>query len=219
MLYSLLLKLSALTLTAHFSVQAQAAAEERGRWWLWLLLLLLFSLLVAWLLGRESDRGRLAPATAARSTTEPPPTTPPVRTTPPTLPATHDADAGHVVASTSQPTEPPAAPSHTEPVEEPTPTPAPQAEPAPAPVTTEVDDLTKIEGIGPKIKRVLHEAGVRTYSDLAGSDVSALKQILVDAGLRIHNPATWPEQAALAAIEQWDELKALQSQLSAGRRR
>ncbi len=83
---------------------------------------------------------------------------------------------------------------------------------------TEPDDLTKIEGIGPKIKQVLHEAGVRTFSDLAGSDVSALKQVLVDAGLRIHNPATWPEQATLAAAGKWDELKSLQSQLSAGRR-
>ncbi|MCL4860372.1 MAG: hypothetical protein KJZ93_13235 [Caldilineaceae bacterium] len=212
MLYSLLLKLSALTLTAHFSAQAQAAAEGRGRWWLWLLLLLIFSLLVAWLLGRESDRGRLAPAAAVRSATEPPPAPPPAHTLPPTPPATHEGDAGRVGASTDQPAESPATPPRIEPP------PASQAEPAPASVITEPDDLTKIEGIGPKIKQVLHEAGVRTFSDLAGSDVSALKQVLVDAGLRIHNPATWPEQATLAAAGKWDELKSLQSQLSAGRR-
>jgi predicted flap endonuclease-1-like 5' DNA nuclease len=80
------------------------------------------------------------------------------------------------------------------------------------------DDLTAIEGIGPKIREVLQRADILTFSDLAGADVGDLKQILLDAGLRVNNPATWPAQAALAAAGKWDDLKAMQVQLKAGRR-
>ena len=80
------------------------------------------------------------------------------------------------------------------------------------------DDLTRVEGIGPKVSSVLSAAGIATYRRLAESDVAALYQLLRDAGLQFMDPATWPEQAALAASEDWDELAARQEQLSAGRR-
>ena len=86
-----------------------------------------------------------------------------------------------------------------------------------APVAV-ADDLTKIEGIGPKIKSVLHDAGIKTFADLAQADVANLRQILANAGLRVNDPATWPEQAALAAAGQWAELQQLQARLNAGRR-
>jgi hypothetical protein len=35
---------------------------------------------------------------------------------------------------------------------------------------------------------------------------------------RIHNPKTWPQQAALASDGKWDELKALQYDLCGGRK-
>jgi predicted flap endonuclease-1-like 5' DNA nuclease len=94
------------------------------------------------------------------------------------------------------------------------------APPAPsAGQPAEQDDLTKIEGIGPKINRTLRKAGIQTFHQLAVSEPTVLKQILLDANIRIGYPDTWPEQAALAAKADWDGLKELQSELQGGRRR
>lgn len=81
------------------------------------------------------------------------------------------------------------------------------------------DDLKKIEGIGPKISEILNNAGIYTFSNLSQTPVDRLKSILADAGNRykLHNPQTWPQQAALAAADAWEELKALQDQLDGGR--
>ena len=83
------------------------------------------------------------------------------------------------------------------------------------------DDLKRIEGIGPKISSVLQEAGITTYIQLADAGVSRLEEILEEADprlMRLANPATWPEQAALAAAGEWDALQALQNELKGGRR-
>lgn len=80
------------------------------------------------------------------------------------------------------------------------------------------DDLTRIEGIGPKISEVLQAAGITGYAQLALTDVDRLKQILAEAGIRIADPGTWPEQARLAAAGDWEGLKGLQGGLKAGRR-
>lgn len=81
------------------------------------------------------------------------------------------------------------------------------------------DDLEIIEGIGPKINSILQEAGIRTFAQLAAAEVTALEDILRKAGLRrINNPATWPEQAKLAAEGDWSKLDSFQGQLKAGRR-
>lgn len=85
----------------------------------------------------------------------------------------------------------------------------------------EPDDLKRIEGIGPKISSVLQGAGITTFAQLAKADVSHLEQILEEADprlLRLANPATWPEQAALAAAGEWEALEALQNELKVGRR-
>jgi len=81
------------------------------------------------------------------------------------------------------------------------------------------DDLRKIEGIGPKIAKILKNNGIQNFAQLAGSDVERLQEILAEAGPRfkLADPATWPDQARLAADEAWDDLKTLQGQLSAGR--
>ena len=83
----------------------------------------------------------------------------------------------------------------------------------------EADNLTKIEGIGPKISEILTNAGVSTYALLAESDVEKLKEILAEAGGRYksHDPTTWPEQAKLAADGKWDELKKWQDELDGGK--
>lgn len=79
------------------------------------------------------------------------------------------------------------------------------------------DDLTVIEGIGPKIAAVLKAAGIHRLEQLAKATPDEIKRILTAAGNRIANPATWPEQAKLAAAGKYDELRALQAKLKAGR--
>lgn len=83
------------------------------------------------------------------------------------------------------------------------------------------DDLKKIEGIGPKISRVLGAADVLTFAKLATLGADEIREILVaeDPRLgRISDPTTWPEQAGLAAAGKWDDLASLQDALKGGRR-
>lgn len=84
-------------------------------------------------------------------------------------------------------------------------------------VELEPDDLTKIEGIGPKIASVFQEAGISTFGKLAEADVSILQKALDDAGIRLGNPETWPQQAKLAAAGDWDALEKLHDELQGGR--
>lgn len=80
------------------------------------------------------------------------------------------------------------------------------------------NDLTIVEGIGPKINELFHNAGIKTFAQLAAATVLQMRKIL-DAGgsrFRIANPSTWAQQAALAAENKWTELKKLQDKLSAG---
>jgi len=79
------------------------------------------------------------------------------------------------------------------------------------------DDLTKIEGIGPKIAEVMAANGVATYEDLSSSKVGDLRKILEDNKLSQHDPKTWKKQATLAKNGKWDELKTLQDELDGGK--
>lgn len=81
------------------------------------------------------------------------------------------------------------------------------------------DDLTKVEGIGPKIKGLLNDDGIWSFRQLSLTKVDILKNILDNAGprYRIHVPKTWPNQAKLAADGKWDELKKWQDELKGGR--
>ncbi len=87
-------------------------------------------------------------------------------------------------------------------------------------VGDDFDDLKIVEGIGPKIEELLRQHDVRSYSDLAGTSVGRLKEILATAGPRfaMHDPGTWSAQALLAANGEWDNLKAYQDFLNAGKR-
>jgi large subunit ribosomal protein L21 len=80
------------------------------------------------------------------------------------------------------------------------------------------DDLVKIEGIGPKVSKALIEAGISTFEDLSNATVEDIQKILSDAGLRMMDASTWPQQAKLAADGDWDALKKLQDKLSGGRK-
>ena len=88
----------------------------------------------------------------------------------------------------------------------------PAKEEAPA-----ADDLTKIEGIGPKIAETFTAAGIATFAALAAADVEKLNSILADASLASHDPTTWPAQAKMAAAGEWDKLKTWQDELDGGK--
>lgn len=81
------------------------------------------------------------------------------------------------------------------------------------------DDLKAIEGIGPKIEKLLHDGGIKTWRSLADASVDSIQQILNDAGSRyaLADPGTWPKQSELAADGKWDELQEYQDFLNAGK--
>lgn len=83
--------------------------------------------------------------------------------------------------------------------------------------TTDADDLTKIEGIGPKIAEVLEANGIKSFEDLSASKVGDLRTILADNDLASHEPKTWSKQATLAKNGKWDKLAELQEELDGGK--
>ena len=94
----------------------------------------------------------------------------------------------------------------------------PIAETAATP-TADNDDLTIVEGIGPKIAELLNAAGITTFAQLADADDATVQQVLTDAGSQftLHNAATWNEQAALARDGKMDELNELKDRLKGGK--
>lgn len=81
------------------------------------------------------------------------------------------------------------------------------------------DDLKAVEGIGPKIEGLLHNAGIKSWRQLSEASADSIKQILENGGssFQLADPTTWPKQAGLAADGKWDELKAYQDFLNAGK--
>jgi hypothetical protein len=80
------------------------------------------------------------------------------------------------------------------------------------------DDLVTLEGIGPKVAKVLNEAGVHSFADLAKANAYDIQKILDEAGLQMMNPEGWIEQAQLAAKGDMDGLRKLQDELKGGRK-
>ena len=80
------------------------------------------------------------------------------------------------------------------------------------------DNLTKIEGIGPKAAEALENAGVDSYSKLAKAKPEKIKEILAEASSRMAHldPTSWPKQAKMAADGEWDALKEWQDKAKAG---
>lgn len=89
----------------------------------------------------------------------------------------------------------------------------------PAAKKAKVDNLKKIEGIGPKIEQLLKAAGISTFEALAKAKKKTLRDVLTEAGPRykMHDPSTWSKQASLAAKGQWDKLQEWQDELKGGR--
>jgi predicted flap endonuclease-1-like 5' DNA nuclease len=80
-----------------------------------------------------------------------------------------------------------------------------------------LDDLRAISGIGPAIEGLCHGVGIRTWWDLATTEVSTLRAMLSDAGPRfgMHDPTSWPQQARLLAEGRWEEFRALEARIAA----
>jgi predicted flap endonuclease-1-like 5' DNA nuclease len=77
-----------------------------------------------------------------------------------------------------------------------------------------LDDLTVVEGIGPKISALCSGIGVSTWRQLADTDIAELQSMLDAAGSRyaVHKPGTWPRQAELLATGKWADFKRLIAQ-------
>lgn len=111
-------------------------------------------------------------------------------------------------------------------VKEEAPAPEASAVEAAAPVAAAVaaetstpDDLTKIEGIGPAISKVLNGASINTFAELAATDADKIRGILENAegNFKMHDPTTWPKQAQMASDGDWDGLKKWQDELDGGK--
>ena len=97
----------------------------------------------------------------------------------------------------------------------------PEPEPLILPLRdVQAEDLKIVEGIGPKIEALLMKNGIRNYQELAAAPVDRLREILSQAGPQyaLHDPGTWSAQALLAANGEWENLKAYQEFLDAGKR-
>jgi predicted flap endonuclease-1-like 5' DNA nuclease len=84
------------------------------------------------------------------------------------------------------------------------------------------DDFTHILGIGQKISSILINAGIKSFSKLATTEVNHIRDILEKenpALLKLSDPTTWPEQARLAAEGDWDALSNLQNSIKASKTR
>ncbi len=89
---------------------------------------------------------------------------------------------------------------------------------APAAESKSADDLTQLEGIGPKVAKVLNGIGIVSFADLAGADVAKVQETLNASGMQYMNPEGWIEQAKLAAAGDTEGLAKLQDELKGGRK-
>ena len=80
------------------------------------------------------------------------------------------------------------------------------------------DNLEIIEGIGPKIAKVLVDGGISTFALLASAKADDVSAMLKASGGRfsLANPASWAEQAALLRDGKMAEFKALTDALVGG---
>lgn len=81
------------------------------------------------------------------------------------------------------------------------------------------DDLKIIEGIGPKMEKALHAAGITTFAMLSGASETQIRDAIVAAGMRFAPTVpTWAEQASFAANGDFVGLEAYQKTLIGGRK-
>jgi large subunit ribosomal protein L21 len=80
------------------------------------------------------------------------------------------------------------------------------------------DDIEIIEGIGPKIAKVLADNGITTFAALAAAKADDMTAMLKASGGRfsLANTASWAEQAALLRDGKMEEFKKLCDELVGG---
>ena len=148
------------------------------------------------------------PSSASPSTApEPIPSSPPPAATSPApepTPTPEPPPATPAAAPEPVPSSPP--PAATSPTPEPTPTPAPAAtsaasEPVPSTIGS-ADDLTKLNGIGPKSAAALKAAGIDSFHKLANSSDDQIRAAVAEVRL-VGDVTTWARQAAYAAQSDW----------------
>ncbi len=83
------------------------------------------------------------------------------------------------------------------------------------------EQLTIVEGIGPKTAAALKAGGVSNLTDLSNTSAEKIRQLLdeADGNFKLSDPSTWPKQASLAVEGKLAELKAWQEELFGGRTR
>ncbi len=82
---------------------------------------------------------------------------------------------------------------------------------------TVADDLTLIEGIGPKSAEALKAAGITTFAQMAKMSPAELEKAVKDRKVRLVGSAeSWPMQAEVAAKGDLSALEALQARLKGG---
>ncbi len=181
---------------------APAAVEPEGQrrgllpWWAWLSILAAPFLLVMmwWLRRRFCQAGPVCC----------PPDEEPVRI--PDAARSQSVDLGAVSGDAGAPA----------PVS-PTATAATAAGPAEETAPAAPDDLTLIEGIGPKLSAILQEAGITTFAALAECTPQHIQSLLRAAGHHLADPTSWPEQARLLAAGDQQGFRALTARLKGGR--
>lgn len=84
---------------------------------------------------------------------------------------------------------------------------------------TVADDITIVEGLGPKAAEALIAKGINTFAQLAAASKEELDSILAASESKVQHldTTTWAAQAALAAEGKMDELKAMQDTLNNGK--
>jgi predicted flap endonuclease-1-like 5' DNA nuclease len=85
-------------------------------------------------------------------------------------------------------------------------------------IQQKIDDLTLLEGIGPKVAKILAGLGVTTFDGLSKADYGEIKKALDAAGYKYMDPAGWIDQAKLAANGDQAGLEKLQKSLKGGRK-
>ena len=72
------------------------------------------------------------------------------------------------------------------------------------------DDLSILDGVGPKYAAALRASGVTTFAQLSEMTPEAIETMLAKANEPLiagHNANTWPRQAKLAAGQEWSALR------------
>jgi predicted flap endonuclease-1-like 5' DNA nuclease len=74
------------------------------------------------------------------------------------------------------------------------------------------DDLTQLNGIGPRISSILSDGGVTTYAELEHTDPSDLRKMIAQGGaLPPSSLDSWPTQASYAVRGDWQGLASYNS--------